>query len=182
VLPRSSGEIFEVGPDLLDAVEWMCASGKLTRPFPERIFEPFDSRKEMRCARKMAAPAETLDETVAALQKWADGRKLAKIGQKDLAEWLARREEPFYGVGRKEAQKDKIKVVLKNQSLTFRPEKYWDPQVVTTFTLIDTETGCHLGEYVSFAQLDGQVKGSGEALMYPQAVALAENWLGLSLD
>jgi hypothetical protein len=45
VLPRHYQDIFEAGSDLLEAVEWMCSSGKLTRPFKTRNFEPFDSRK-----------------------------------------------------------------------------------------------------------------------------------------
>lgn len=45
VLPRHSEDIFEAGLNLLDAVEWMCSSGKLTKRFKARNFEPFDSRK-----------------------------------------------------------------------------------------------------------------------------------------
>ena len=43
-------------------------------------------------------------------------------------------------------------------------------------------SGAHVGEYQLFTQLDGRIMGSGEALMYPQAVALAQNWLGLVLE
>jgi hypothetical protein len=45
VLPRYSEEIFVAGSNLLDAVEWLCSSGKLTRRYKERKFEPFDTRR-----------------------------------------------------------------------------------------------------------------------------------------
>ena len=44
VLPVDSEGIFVAGADLLEAVEWLCSSGKVTRPFPERVFEPCAGR------------------------------------------------------------------------------------------------------------------------------------------
>ena len=44
VLPRYKEKIFVAGSTLLEAVEWMCNSGKLTRRFQEREFEPFEAR------------------------------------------------------------------------------------------------------------------------------------------
>jgi hypothetical protein len=183
VLPRESETIFEAGHDLLTAVDWMCGSGKLTRRFKERDFEPFDSRKGKargRAASAGAGPADTLDATVADLQKWAGRRGLVKAAQKGFKEWLAEYDEPIYGPGKKKAKKEKIKAAFKDQVLVFQPEKYTQPQVVTTLTLVDSETGAHLGEYQLFAQPDGEVTGSGESLTYPRAEALAENWLGLN--
>jgi hypothetical protein len=46
ILPRHSENIFKVPNTLLEAVEWMCSSGKLTRRFKQRKFEPYDSREE----------------------------------------------------------------------------------------------------------------------------------------
>src|SRR5262245_48527290 len=46
VLPRNSEEIFIAGDGLSAAIEWLCGSGTLTEPFPERQFEPFDSRQD----------------------------------------------------------------------------------------------------------------------------------------
>jgi hypothetical protein len=182
VLPRESEKIFDAGSDLLAAVEWMCDSGKLTKRFTERDFEPFDTRREKapgRPATAEAGPADTLDAAVADLQKWAERHGLAKAAQKSFKEWLAARAEPIFGLQKKKAKKGKIKATFKDQVLVFQPEKYSQPQVVTTLTLIDSETGFHLGEYQLFAQLDGAISGGGDALMYPQAVAFAENWLGL---
>lgn len=45
VLPVDGSRVIPVGSDLLAAVDWMCSSGKLTRRFKARNFEPFDSRK-----------------------------------------------------------------------------------------------------------------------------------------
>lgn len=44
-LPAESGKIFVAGSGLLEAVEWLCDSGKLARRFRERVFEPFDTAK-----------------------------------------------------------------------------------------------------------------------------------------
>jgi predicted DNA-binding WGR domain protein len=40
VLPRHKEKIFVAGSTLLEAVEWLCGSGKLTRRFKEREFKP----------------------------------------------------------------------------------------------------------------------------------------------
>jgi predicted DNA-binding WGR domain protein len=45
VLPRYKEKIFVAGSNLLEAVEWMCGSGKLTRRFQEREFKPFEARQ-----------------------------------------------------------------------------------------------------------------------------------------
>lgn len=182
VLPRRREQVFEAGSDLLAAVGWMCDSGKLTKRFADRNFEPFDSRKKKAGARPVAMdaePADTLEATVGDLQKWAERRRLLKVAQNDFKEWLASRDEPIFGLQKKKVKKERLKAVLKDQALVFQPEKYSQPQVVTTLALIDSDTGVHLGEYQSLVQLNGQQSGCVVALMYPQAVALAENWLGV---
>lgn len=91
VLPRDSEQIFEGGKDLLAAVEWLCSSGKVTEPFSERNFVPFDSRKEA------AAPGggtekvtdtegESLDNLVDLAKQWAKRHGARKMAQKDLKE------------------------------------------------------------------------------------------------
>jgi hypothetical protein len=45
VLPRNSENIYVAGDGLPAAIDWLCGSGKLTRTFRERNFEPFDSRR-----------------------------------------------------------------------------------------------------------------------------------------
>jgi predicted DNA-binding WGR domain protein len=40
VLPRHKDKIFVAGSTLLEAVEWLCGSGTLTRRFKEREFQP----------------------------------------------------------------------------------------------------------------------------------------------
>jgi hypothetical protein len=89
VLPRDSETVFDAGPDLLAAVEWVCSSGKLTPKFAERDFEPFDSRKEPRTATAPAdPPGEALDDVVATAAAWAkrhDTRKRAIADVKKVA-------------------------------------------------------------------------------------------------
>ena len=86
VLPRDSEQVFDAGPDLLSAVEWMCASGKLVEPFPERDFEPFDSRKERRRradATAEDAPGESLDDLLALARRWAARHGVRKLARKE---------------------------------------------------------------------------------------------------
>jgi hypothetical protein len=169
VLPRHRETVFEAGANLLDAVEWMCASGKLTKRFPERAFEPFDTRKEKSpSGRAEAGPEETLDDTVAGLQTWARRHGLVKAAEKDLKEWIAERDEPILGPHGKEVKKGKIKATFKDQALVFQPEKYTQPRVVTTLTLADAETGFHVGEYRLCTQPDGTVDSTEVTLLYPR--------------
>ena len=41
VLPRQSYCAYYVGADVLEAIEWMCSSGKLVRKFKKREFAPY---------------------------------------------------------------------------------------------------------------------------------------------
>lgn len=90
LLPRGGEKVYALGPDLLAAVEWMCSSGKLTEPFAERDFEPFDSRKQPKATgqRPSDPPGETLDEIVATAAGWAkrrDAKKRALADAKKVA-------------------------------------------------------------------------------------------------
>lgn len=42
VLPRNEENIYALGHNLNDAIEWLCNSGILTEAFTEREFEPFN--------------------------------------------------------------------------------------------------------------------------------------------
>ncbi|MDR2880540.1 MAG: hypothetical protein LBV29_01375, partial [Azoarcus sp.] len=42
VLPRDHKKIYVAGDGLPAAIEWLCSSGKLTRAFKKRNFEPYD--------------------------------------------------------------------------------------------------------------------------------------------
>ena len=73
----------------------MCSSGELTKPFSERDFEPFDSRKEVRQdpgTRQVADPeGESLDEIVSLGMEWAKRRNALKSAQKELRDQVARK-------------------------------------------------------------------------------------------
>jgi hypothetical protein len=77
VLPRRSGRVFDAGPDLLAAVEWMCGSGELCEPFPERRFNPFDTRTEpgggsATPGRVPDPEGESLDDIMELGRRWAE--------------------------------------------------------------------------------------------------------------
>jgi len=87
VLSGENEKAAVAGSDVLEAVEWMCSSGELTEPFSERDFEPFDSRKEARRAKKAEAAdpeGESLDEIVSLGREWAKRHKALKSAQKEL--------------------------------------------------------------------------------------------------
>jgi hypothetical protein len=48
ILPRQSEEIYVAGDGLPAAIEWLCTSGALTKPFLERNFEPFTRQQDHR--------------------------------------------------------------------------------------------------------------------------------------
>lgn len=78
-------QIFLAGADLLSAVEWMCGSGKLTRRFKERNFEPFDSRLEPREEKEIPdPPGESLDDIVKLGKQWAKRHRARKTLFDDL--------------------------------------------------------------------------------------------------
>jgi len=185
VLSVEKEQIFEAGSDLLAAVEWMCASGKLTKRFTERNFEPFeDSRKQKKrpvasAGATQSGSKDTLDETVAALQKWVERHGLVKAAQKHFKEWLDKQTEPLIGMDRKVVRKDKVKVKL-NEHVLVLPDKYPAPQVLTTLYLVDSETSNYFGQYQLFTALDGTVQTGGAMLSLVQAKALASSYLGWS--
>jgi hypothetical protein len=85
VLPRGGQKIFAVGEDLFSAVDWMCGSGKLTRRFKERNFEPFDSRLEVAKEKSVSdPPGESLDDIVKLGKQWAKRHRARKILFDDL--------------------------------------------------------------------------------------------------
>ena len=89
VLPIDSEKIFDAGADLLEAVNWMCSSGKLVSPCSERDFKPFDSRVETSNAaagdeKVVDPPGESLDEIATLAKRWGDRHNVLKIARKDL--------------------------------------------------------------------------------------------------
>ncbi|MDR0781168.1 MAG: SMI1/KNR4 family protein [Pseudomonadales bacterium] len=102
VLPRQSEQIFEVGGDLLSAIEWMCSSGELTEPFSEREFEPFDSRietvEENEPASATDPEGESLQDIINIAQQWAKRHDVRKIARKNIRENAPKgaKTEPVY--------------------------------------------------------------------------------------
>jgi hypothetical protein len=175
VLPRDSEKIYQVGPKLLDAVEWMCSSGKLTERFKERNFEPIDSRAEEHVRRPTTEEAgESLDATVNFLQKWADKQGLVKSAKQQFKKWLAQEEEPLVGIGKKKIQKEKVKANFEQQALIFQPQKYQEPRVATSLSLIDSDSGFEFGRFTLYTQLEGTMSGYGVELFERVAKGLRE--------
>lgn len=183
VLPHESEKVFEIEGDFLTALDWVCDSGKLTKRFTERNFEPFDSRKKKPSARPAAgaepAAADSLDSTVASVLKWSEQHGVAKAAQKSFKDWLSKYDKPIFGGQKKEVKKEKIKAAVKEQVLIFQPEKYRTPRVLTTLTLTDGETGFWFGEFHFSTQLDGKTEGHGWNLMHLSIPFLAEQFMGI---
>ncbi len=87
ILPRDSELIFATGADLLTAVEWMCASGKLIEPFSDRNFAPFDSRvisKEREGKETITDPeGESLDDITELAINWAKRHHMRELARKE---------------------------------------------------------------------------------------------------
>jgi hypothetical protein len=137
VLPRDSGQVFEVGGDLLSAIEWMCSSGKLVEPFAERDFEPFDSRKELAEAGDAAAAAvsdpkgESLNDLLDAARRWAKRHDVRKQAQKE-AKRYARGER---------------KLELIYESLVLDGDIALGPAYAIGWRVVDKKTGLELGVF-----------------------------------
>jgi hypothetical protein len=134
VLPRESKKAHLAGSDLLAAVEWICSSGKLTRPFAEREFEPFDSRKEARRDREeeFSDPeGESLDEIVALAMVWANTRNALKSAQKSLREQVG---------------KDR-KTTLIYQALVLEGKFPTPPGYLAEFRVQDKASGLEIGTF-----------------------------------
>ncbi len=185
VLPRENDKIYDAGPDLMTAIEWMCESGKLTKRFAERDFKPFDRRsKNTRAKRSSEKKAETddsLDATATALQKWAKQHGLLKAAEASFREWLAEETQPIFGMERKEVTKDQVIVQLKDQVLVFQPEKHQQPCVLSTLIMKDAETGFYFGEFQLQTSLNGNNDGFIAKLMHPHIKALAKRFFKVAL-
>ncbi len=89
VLPHESENIFDLGRDVLEAVEWMCASGQLVEPFAERRFELFDSRELGEPAgsgevRVTDPEGEALDDLIELGRQWAERHAARQLSQQGL--------------------------------------------------------------------------------------------------
>ncbi len=90
VLPHESENIFDPGRDVLEAVEWICASGQLVEPFAERQFEPYDSRKLGEASESGEVPVtdaegETLDDLIELGRQWAERHAVRQLSQQAMA-------------------------------------------------------------------------------------------------
>lgn len=139
VLPRNSYKVFEIEGDLWAAVEWMCTSGKLTKRFTERKFEPFDTSKEAKSdsGGGMGSDPEggSLEEIADVASRWAKRHKLVKLASAEVAKKL----EVVTG--------GETKVRVGRQSLVFHPGSTGWKEFGVELELLDAETGFLVGTY-----------------------------------
>jgi hypothetical protein len=134
VLPRDSEKAVVAGSNVWEAVEWMCNSGKLTEPFSERHFEPFDTRKAARQDRKkeVADPeGESLDEIVSLGRDWSKRRNALKAAQKEL---------------RDQVGKEK-KTTLLYEALVLEGKYPYEPGYLAVFRVDDKPSGLEVGTF-----------------------------------
>jgi hypothetical protein len=134
VLSRDSDKALVAGSDLLEAVEWMCSSGKLTKPFRKREFEPFDTRKETRAEQESDVTdpdGEALDEIVTLATEWAKRRNALKAAQKEL---------------RVQVGKEK-KTTLLYQALVLEGKYPYEPGFLAVFRVDDKASGLEVGTF-----------------------------------
>lgn len=134
VLPGESETVFEAGSDLLSAVEWMCASGKLVDPFEERNFEPFDSRtitKPKSPAEVVDPEGESLDDLVELAKRWAKRHSVRQEARKDF------RQQAPTGA----------KTELLSESIVLEGESSLDVGYALSWRVVDKESGNPLGVF-----------------------------------
>ena len=142
VLPRHKQTIYEAGTDLLGAVDWMCSSGKLTKAFKEREFEPFDSRKEAPKAAGVESAEQELEKFGNSVKQYVKRRGLDKQVKKKLKEY---------------ADKDKKVELLYECLYLKRPEAWFGGISYGAAWLIHhKKSGKLYGTYESSINDDGQ--------------------------
>lgn len=93
VLPRDEEEVFEAGPDLLAAVDWMLNSGRLTDDAPRALeFEAFDSRLEQPDDDEFGGPVAdspggSMNELIDAVRVWADRHRVREQADRFLTDY-----------------------------------------------------------------------------------------------
>lgn len=48
VLPRHETKLFQIGPTMLDVMNWTMTSGEIVRPFAQRFFQPWNNYASLR--------------------------------------------------------------------------------------------------------------------------------------
>ena len=134
VLSSESGRVFDAGPDLLTAVDWMCSSGKLTSRISELIFEPFDSRLESDdqdsgSEKVVDPPGESLDALIELAKRWAERHRIAKLARDDI----------------KSAIEKNQKVEMLYSAISFRGHDPHGPGCIAQFRVTDKASGLDLG-------------------------------------
>lgn len=144
VLPRHRDKTLVAGTQLLDAVEWLCSSGKLTKAFHEREFEPFDSRKNAneKNAKVTDPEGESLDDLIKLAKAWAKRHKPLKKAQEDFElcqqEYLEEKLSPYRPVPQ---------LTAISQALVLEAKFPNDPGYFMLFKVEDKTSGLELGSF-----------------------------------
>jgi hypothetical protein len=150
VMPRDSEQVFDAGNDLLSAIEWMCTSGELVEPFPERNFEPFDGRKEAASTETAAGgvtdpEGESLDDLVGLGKRWAERHSARKMAEQALE---------------KHVSADRTSKLL--WAATVLEGRYFQPGYLATFGINDKDTGLQVATYAWNWNDDPNASASGQ--------------------
>jgi hypothetical protein len=149
VLPRERATAFEVSGDLWTAIEFACSSGKLTKAFAARNFEPFDSRKDGPKKAKDKAEivdpeGESLDALMTAARRWAKRHGARKAAQRDLRETL--KDEDITGLSATQSREQKTTFVY--EALVIDDERpFGAPAYSLVYRIDDKKTGFEIATY-----------------------------------
>jgi len=151
VLPRQQCEVFEAGPDLLSAVDWMLRSGRLIAGARRKLqFEAFDSRLEEPDEDDdddvFGDPVEASDRIktstdglIGEARVWADRRRVHRRADRFFADYLNR------GMTRG------MTAVRQCEALVFEAE---------------TASGYHLGYMAIYKLIDGKTKKAVDSIAF----------------
>lgn len=136
VLPRDEELIFEAGPDLLAAVDWIAQSGELVEPLADLDFEPIDSRQREEDGEGESAPAkvedpegESLDDLVDLGKRWAERHAVRLLADEDLLQQMTA---------------DQTSTLL-HEAIKFRGQTSLEPGYLAVFQITDQASRLEVG-------------------------------------
>lgn len=96
VLPRDEEVVYDAGPDLLEAADWICSCGKFCEPFDERDFEPHDSRlweKSETDAGSMDPKGESISDIDALMKAWVKRHGVTRKANTEMKKHVGKANE-----------------------------------------------------------------------------------------
>lgn len=134
VLPAENEKVFTTDADLLCAIDWMCSSGKLTRPITDREFVPSDSHGSPPSTNQ-ATPSVTIAEISDSARSLAKSAKLVAKAKREIR-------IPFLQI-----PKTQLKITRQAQAVEFHDGKRESDSLTVTLLIEDKSSKLEIGKF-----------------------------------